>query len=322
MSPKKMIALMGALCGYVLGANAAQPTDDVDHLTSITTTIVADVANEHDVDEPDASVSRQLALDVQANDSIELSHREWVDSTAAFFGGFETKKKTSYIERRGMFNREDVKNVFIPKGQWVVGGHISWNQWDNENLNYLVLKDINFRGHSFSTGPYFGYFFADNLAVGGRLTYKRGYFNLGEFDLNLGEDFNIGLEDLYYLQHSYKATSFLRSYMPIGNSKVFGLLGELQLNYTFSEGKNSTGREETLTMTYDRTNELEIGLAGGMSVFITNWMAAEVMLNVGGYRVKWGEQNTNNMETGRIRSSGASFKFNLFSIQFGISYFL
>jgi hypothetical protein len=51
-------------------------------------------------------------------------------------------------------------------------------------------------------------------------------------------------------------------------------------------------------------------------------MAAEVMLNVGGYRFKWGKQNTNNIEEGKLNSSGANFRINLFSIKFGVTYYL
>lgn len=230
--------------------------------------------------------------------------------------------KKTYAQERGMISRDASKTVFIPKGQWMLGGQVAWNQWNNDNLNYLVLKDINFEGYTFSAGPYFGYFFANNMAVGGRFSYKRYFFNLGEFDLNLGDDFNIGLKDLYYLQHNYESTVFVRSYLPLGNSKIFGLFGEFQLNYTFAEGKNSTGRDETFTGVYEYTHNLEIGLGGGMVVFLADHVAAEVMLNVGGYRVKWGSQNTNNIEEGRITSSGANFKIDLFSIKFGLTYFL
>ena len=230
--------------------------------------------------------------------------------------------KKTYAQERGMISRDASKTVFIPKGQWMLGGQVAWNQWNNDNLNYLVLKDINFEGYTFSAGPYFGYFFANNMAVGGRFSYKRYFFNLGEFDLNLGDDFNIGLKDLYYLQHNYESTLFVRSYLPLGNSKIFGLFGEFQLNYTFAEGKNSTGRDETFTGVYEYTHNLEIGLGGGMVVFLADHVAAEVMLNVGGYRVKWGSQNTNNIEEGRITGSGANFKIDLFSIKFGVTYFL
>lgn len=230
--------------------------------------------------------------------------------------------KKTYAQERGMISRDAAKMVFIPKGQWMLGGQVAWNQWNNDNLNYLVLKDINFEGYTFSAGPYFGYFFANNMAVGGRFSYKRYYLNLGEFDLNLGDDLTIGLRDLYYLQHNYESTVFVRSYLPLGNSKVFGLFGEFQLNYTFSEGINSTGSGETFSGVYEKVHNLEIGLGGGMVVFIADHVAAEVMLNVGGYRVKWGDQNTNNIEQGSITSSGANFQINLFSIKFGVTYFL
>ena len=247
-------------------------------------------------------------------DTLESAH-ESVDAQ-------KKEDKPSYAERRGMISRDAVKTVFIPKGQWMVGGQVAWNQWNNDNLNYLVLKDINFEGYTFSAGPYLGYFFTNNMAVGARFSYKRYYLNLGEFDLNLGEDFNIGMKDLYYLQHNYESTLFLRSYLPLGKSKVFGLFGELQLNYTYSEGKNSTGIDETYSSTYESVNNMEIGLGGGMVVFITDYMAAEVMLNVGGYRFKWGNQNTNNIEEGKVNSSGANFRINLFSIKFGVTYYL
>lgn len=230
--------------------------------------------------------------------------------------------KKTYAQERGMISRDAAKTVFIPKGQWMIGGQVAWNQWNNDNLNYLVLKDINFEGYTFSAGPYFGYFFANNMAVGGRFSYKRYYLNLGEFDLNLGDDLTIGLKDLYYLQHNYESTAFVRSYLPLGNSKIFGLFGEFQLNYTFSEGINSTGSGETFSGVYEKVHNLEIGLGGGMVVFIADYVAAEVMLNVGGYRVKWGDQNTNNIEQGSITSSGANFQINLFSIKFGVTYFL
>ena len=232
------------------------------------------------------------------------------------------RRAKTLVERRGMISREDVKNIFIPKGQWMFGGQVAWNQWDNDNLNYMVLKDINFEGYTFSAGPYLGYFFANNLAVGARFSYKRYYIDLGSLDVNLGEDFNIGLKDIYYLQHNYETTAFLRSYLPLGKSKIFGLFGEFQLSYTFSEGKNSTGLNDTYSSTYERVNNFEIGLAGGMVVFFTDYVAAELMLNVGGYHFKWGKQNTNNIEEGSVSKSGANFRINLFSIKFGMTYYL
>ncbi|MBR2946457.1 MAG: hypothetical protein IKC18_07265 [Bacteroidaceae bacterium] len=228
-------------------------------------------------------------------------------------------RQKRHIQR---IDREAMKSVFIPKGQWMAGGEISWNEWDNDNLNYLVLKNIEFEGHTFSAGPYFGYFVANNIAVGGRFSYKRFFMNLGEFDLNLGEDLNISLDDLYYLEHNYLTTAFMRSYMPIGRSNVFGFFAEVQLTHGYTEGKNTTGKGETLSGTYEKINSLQLGFCPGLTVFVTDFMASEVSVNMGGYRVKWGKQETNKIEEGKVRTSGANFKLNLFSVKFGMTFYL
>ena len=228
----------------------------------------------------------------------------------------------AYIQQRGMIRRDATKALFIPKGQWMLGTQVGWQQWNTDNLNYLLLKDINLQGHTFSVGPTLGYFFAKNMAAGVRFSYKRNYFDVGGIGLNLGDDLAFGLNNYSYLQHNYKSTAFLRSYIPIGDSKIFGLFGEFQLNYTYSEGKNGTGLDEMFTGVYECVNSFGVGLGGGLVVFLTDFAAAEVMLNVGGGELKWGQQTINNIEQGTINSSGANFRIDLFSIKFGLTFYL
>lgn len=235
------------------------------------------------------------------------------------------EKVESYVTQRGMIRRDATKALFIPKGQWMLGGQVGWNQWNNENLSYVLLNTLNIQGHSFSAGPYLGYFFAKNMAVGYRFSYKRNYLNMGEVGLGLGDGLSFSLSDFYYLQHSYKNSLFLRSYIPIGESKIFGLFGELQLNYTFSEGKNTMGKDDLLTGAYENVHSLGLGLGGGLVVFLTDFAAAEVMLNVGGYNFKWGYQSIKDLDAidkGSLNRSSANFKMDLFSIKFGLTFYL
>lgn len=236
-----------------------------------------------------------------------------------------SEKVESYVTRRGMIRRDATKTLFIPKGQWMLGGQLGWKQWDNDNLNYLLLQNLHFSGHSFSVGPYLGYFFAKNMAVGCRFSYNRSYLNLGEAGLILGEGLSFSLNDFYYLQHSYKSSVFLRSYIPIGESRIFGLFGEVQLNHTFSEWKSTMGRDDYLRGVYQHTHALGLGLGGGMVVFLTDFAAAEVMLNVGECNYKWGYQEIKEIDKrdkGYLNSSKADFKINLFSIKFGMTFYL
>ena len=228
-------------------------------------------------------------------------------------------------KERRKFKRIDrgvQESVFIPKGQWMAGGSISYSEHEEDNLSFLVLKDVQGEGYSFKVSPYFGYFFANNMAAGFRFTYDRAYLDMPNFDLNLGDDLNISLSDLYYLQHKYEVSGFLRTYMPIGKSKIFGLFNEVRLTYGYSEGKNSTGSGTEYDGTYQTANHLQIGIAPGMTAFVTDWAAVEVSMDIMGFDFKWQDQNTNQVETGKRRTSSGNFKINLFSINIGMTFYL
>ncbi len=228
------------------------------------------------------------------------------------------------VKRRRMqrMDREVMKATFIPKGNWMMGGAISYFELTEDNLNFLVLKDVTGKGYNFTVSPFVGYFFRDNMAVGLRYNYNRTYLDLGNLDLNLGEDFNISLKDLYWLEHKYETSAFLRTYMPIGKSKIFGFFNELSLNYAYSEGKNSTGSGTEYDGTYERAHSLQIGCAPGLAAFITDFAAVEVSVGMLGYGLKWSEQKTNQVETGKKTSATGNFKVNLFSIKIGMSLYL
>ena len=156
----------------------------------------------------------------------------------------EAQKRERKLKR---IDRGVQEKVFIPKGQWMAGGSVSYSEHEEDNLNFLVLKNVEGKGYNFKVSPYFGYFFADNLAAGFRFAYNRTYLDMPNFELNLGDDLNISLEDLYYLQHKYEASGFFRSYMPIGNSKIFGLFNELRLTYGHSTERILQVRVRSMT---------------------------------------------------------------------------
>ena len=230
--------------------------------------------------------------------------------------------EAQYKRKIQRIDREIQKTVFVPRGTWMAGGTVSYSEHDESNLNYLVLKDVDAIGYSFSVSPYFGYFFRDNISIGFRYAYSRNYMDLGNLNLNLGEDFNISLSDLYYLEQNYEASCFLRTYMPIGRSKIFGLFNEARLTYGYGNGKNSTGTGTEYDGTYQTIQNMQIGFAPGMTAFITDWSAVEVSVGVMGFNFKWIDQETNRVEEGRRRVTSGNFKINLFSINIGMTFYL
>lgn len=237
---------------------------------------------------------------------------------AVIVGSAEAQRGKRAIER---IDRDVQKAVFIPKGTWMVGGSVSYSEHDESNLNFLIMKDVEGKGYNFSVSPYLGYFFRDNIAAGFRFTYNRDYLDLGNMDINLG-DITIAFDDLYYLEHKYEATGFLRTYIPIGRSKIFGLFNEARLTYGYGKGKNSTGSGTTYDGTFQTVQNLQIGFAPGLTAFITNWSAVEVSVGVMGFDFKWIDQQSNQIEEGSMRTSSGNFKINLFSINIGMTFYI
>ena len=232
--------------------------------------------------------------------------------------GMYAQRGKRAIER---IDRETQSRVFIPKGTWMVGGTVSYSEHEQDNLNFLVIKDVVGNGYDFSISPYVGYFFRNNMSAGIRFTYNRDYLDLGNLDMDLG-DLTLSFKDLYYLEHKYEVSGFMRSYIPIGKSKVFGLFNEIRLTYGYGEGKNSTGSGAEYDGTYQKIQNFQIGFAPGLTAFITDWAAAEVSVGVMGFDFKWTDQTTNQVEQGRRRVSSGNFKINLFSINLGMTFYL
>lgn len=259
-------------------------------------------------------------VETAASDSVIVSDTTKRYNIFSEPASSKRKLKSSYRPVR--IDREITKMTFIPKGTWMTGGTASYSEHDEDNLNFLVLKDVKALGYTFSISPYVGYFFKDNVAAGMRFAYNRTYLDMDNFELNLGEDFNINLNNLYWLEHKYEVSGFLRTYMPIGKSKIFGLFNELRLTYGYGEGKNSTGSGTEYDGTYERSHNFLIGMAPGLTAFITDWSAVEVSVGVMGYNFKWVNQTTNQIETGKKRTSSGDFKINLFSINIGMTFYL
>lgn len=220
--------------------------------------------------------------------------------------------------------RELMKSTFVPKGQWMVGGTINFSEWDTDNYNLMVLKNVDVEGHAFSASPYFGYFVAKNLAVGGRYNYTRNYFFLGNLDLNLGEGLSIDLEDIYYLGHTHNLDFFVRPYLSLSKSNTFGAFVEIRGGYSHTKSKNSTGdyKKNNYDGSYTNTNTIQLNVCPGMAVFATDFLAVEASIGIMGLKYRWVDQTTNQVEKGKSHTGGANFKFNFLSVNIGLTFYL
>ena len=166
------------------------------------------------------------------------------------------------------------------------------------------------------------YTFHNDMAAGLKFAYKRSLTKLEKADIVLDSETSYGSEYLYSLAHNYYATAFLRNYFSIGHSKRFGFFSEVQLELGGGQSKITKGRGEDLTGAYETNFSLDVGLVPGLAIFLSNYSAIEVNVGVLGFSYTSTKTLTDRIYVARRKSKSANFRINLFSITFGVSFYL
>ncbi len=218
---------------------------------------------------------------------------------------------------RGMDHRE--APVFMPRGQLMFGGTVSYKDFNFYDYKFLILDNINVDAYTLSVAPNVYYSFAKNMAVGLKFSYKRTLAKINETDLSLSEDLSFGISDFYAIQHTYYGSLCYRYYIPIGKSKVFGIFSDISLNFG---GKSLNGRGDNLTGVYQNILDIGIDVIPGIAVFVTNEMCVEASVGILGLEWKRISQTTNQVYEGSYETSKANFKLNLLSINIGVNFVL
>ena len=220
-------------------------------------------------------------------------------------------------QRRGVSN---LRTEFVPKGQWVFGGSVSYSTHSNNNYNFLIIEDIESDGYTFQVSPLVGYAYAKNSLVGIRFGYSRSLTQLDNASLSIT---SLDNAFFYSLKHSYNAEALWRKYIPLGrNNKRFSLCAEVSLAMGGSQSKLASGPQNALSGTYATSFDVALGVNPGISAFLTNNMAIEVNVGVLGFNYSHTRQVSNQVVAGENSSSQMNFKINIFSIGLGAAFYL
>lgn len=220
-------------------------------------------------------------------------------------------------QNRGISN---LKTEFVPKGQWVFGGSVSYSTHTNKDYSFLIIEDINSNGYQFKISPILGYAYAKNSLIGVRFGYSRGLTELDKASLSI-----TSLDNSFYysLKHSYNVEALWRKYIPLGrNNKRFALFAEVGLAMGGSQKKLASGPSNSLSGTYATSFDVALGVNPGISAFLTNNLAIEVNIGVLGFNYSNTRQITNQVISGTTSTSQMNFKVNIFSIGLGASFYL
>lgn len=211
---------------------------------------------------------------------------------------------------------------FIPKGQWITGVSVSFSQSNQNNYQFLIVENIGGDTYKFKVSPMLLYCFRDDMAAGGKFAYTRTRTRLDNATVVVDSETDYTVENLYNISHNYSAMAAFRNYFSLGRNRRFGFFNEVQLQFGGGQSKICNGRGKDLTGTFEKTWDVHVGLAPGMIMFLNNYSAIEVNVGVLGFSYTHTKAVTDQIYDASRNSKSANFKINLFSIMFGVAFYL
>lgn len=231
-------------------------------------------------------------------------------------------KAPAKIEKLENFEMPEEKVVFVPKGQWVAGLSISYSMSTQNKYQFLILEDLSGDTYSFRVSPMVCYIFKNDMGAGARFAYSRNLTKLEKADFVLDSETNYGVDHLYRLAHNYSGTAIMRNYFALGRSKRIGVFNEVQFTLGGGQSKLMTGTGQTLSGNYERNFSLDVGIAPGLIYFLNDYSAVEVNIGVLGFSYTTTRTLTDQIYESKRDSKSANFRINLFSISFGVAWYL
>ena len=210
---------------------------------------------------------------------------------------------------------------FIEKGTWMVGGGASYMLHNNDNSRLLVVNGIKSTGYTISVSPAFCYMVKDNMGVGVRFGYKRNMLQLDSAKMTF-DDIDLSVANFHKISHAFEIQGIGRYYIPVGSLKRIGLFNELQLAYSYGQGKVLDGHGDKVDASYETSNSLGINVCPGFMAFVTEKLAIDVSVNMLGLQFDWTRQIHNQVDSGSLRSGYINFRINLLAIGFGLYYYI
>ena len=220
----------------------------------------------------------------------------------------------------GRYDRGLSNFLYVPKGTWSIGLTASYGEIGTKDLDIFgLLSDVNIGAHAFSIKPYVQYFVRNNLAVGLKFGYYNAKGQIDSFNVDIDDDMNFSLDDIMYRAESYSAGLTLTQYLGLSRRGRFGVFNEVELSFKTGNSDFTRPIGGELRNTYTATTEVDLNFSPGVQVFIMKNAAFYVSFGVFGFYFKNEKQREDDVPAGERFSSGASFRFNLFNINFGIA---
>ena len=112
------------------------------------------------------------------------------------------------------FSRDEESVVFVPKGQWITGVSVSYQQSTQDKYQFLIIENLTGDTYTFKVSPMLMFAVRNDLALGGRFAYTRSLTKLENADIVLDPETGYTFDHLYRLSHNCYGTITV-SYPPL-----------------------------------------------------------------------------------------------------------
>lgn len=264
------------------------------------------------------TVTVSVCAQVVRKDSTAAQRRQLIESELVTVNG----DTTSIILPEHNFGRYDrglFNYLFVPKGKWAFGLTASYGEFNSDDIQILsIVNNFTFKGKLYSINPTVAYFIRHNQSIGLKTTYSRGVADLGNLTVDIDDDMNFSIRDVYYVNETYAMGAFYRNFVGLGRGGRFGVFNEVDLMFQTGASRFKRLYNDEPKNTHTTITQASLNFSPGLCVFIQQNVAFNVSFGVFGLKWRREHQVTNGTDEGTRFSSGANFRFNIFNISLGM----
>lgn len=226
------------------------------------------------------------------------------------------------VSSQETFKRGLEQVSFIPKGQWLTGISVNYAHSSQDNYQFLIIEDVSGDAYSFKVSPMLQYCFKDNLTAGGKFAYERTQTTIDRASVKIDSETTYDTNNFMLQSDNYYGAAVFRNYISLGSSMRFAFFNQVQLEIGGGRSKLLNGEGDDLTGTFQKQYSVNVGLTPGMMMFLNNYSAIEVNVGVLGFEYNHTKATTDHVYVATTNRKKANFKVNLFSISFGVAFYL
>ncbi|MEG1622575.1 MAG: hypothetical protein RR330_04310 [Alistipes sp.] len=261
-------------------------------------------------------------IDTTLFPKIEASTVIVTDTTQIAKAEKEARRR-HFLPMRRRIDREINKNKFAYKGEIMLGATASYGTLSSDNTDFmLILDNFNADGTIASVKPFIGYFYRDNNCIGVRFGYQHIGGTLGNINLDLGENNNIGninIGNMDLSSNNFSFGLFHRSYVGLDKKGHFGLFADLELAFITGTSSFSYKTGDTPRKTFSDNFQVKLSFNPGVAVYIFPNVCGTLSFGLGGIQyTSVTQKNEQGVKVGSRSASKMRFRLNLLDINIGM----